>query len=137
MAQTGPSAGLLMFKKETGGLQVFLAHPGGPFFRNKHAGWWMLPKGEVNPGEDLRQAAIREFEEETGIRVPTNAKFLDLGSVKQKGGKIVYAWGFEDRLNEEFVSSIEFELEWPPKSGKLQKFPEVDQAKFFPLELAK
>jgi predicted NUDIX family NTP pyrophosphohydrolase len=124
------SAGLLMFRRKTGALEVLLAHPGGPFFARKDEGVWTIPKGEAAPGEDLLTRARKEFEEELGIQ-PTG-HFFSLGSIKQKGGKTVYAWAFEGDLPDSFAcKSNTFEMEWPPHSGKLTKFPEIDRAKFF------
>jgi predicted NUDIX family NTP pyrophosphohydrolase len=132
------SAGLLMYRIRDGGLEVFLAHPGGPFFTHKDEGHWTIPKGEVQPGEDLLGTAIREFEEETGIRTDVGSRFLPLGAIRQKGGKIVHAWAIEKDWDEsQPISSNQFEAEWPPGSGKLQCFPEVDRAGFFTLAEAK
>lgn len=119
------------------GLRVLLVYPGGPFYTKKNNAWWMLPKGQANPEENLQHAAIREFEEETGIHVPAKANLIELGSIKQKGGKIVHAWALESLAQEAFVSSLEFEMEWPPHSGKMQKFPEVEKAEFFEIDVAK
>jgi predicted NUDIX family NTP pyrophosphohydrolase len=125
-----------MFRKRNDALEVLLAHPGGPFFRKKDDGFWTIPKGETEPGEDLLSRARTEFEEEVGIRA--NGDWIDLGWVKQKGGKTVYAWAFEGNLPDGFqVCSNNFEMEWPPGSRKMQSFPEVDQACFFPLEEAR
>ena len=130
------SAGLLMFRRRNDTLEVLLAHPGGPFFRNKDDGVWTVPKGEAEPGEDLLSRARKEFEEEVGI--PANGDWIDLGWVKQKGGKTVYAWAFEGNLPDGFqVCSNNFEMEWPPRSRKMQSFPEVDRACFFSLEEAR
>ena len=125
-----------MFRRRNDTLEVLLAHPGGPFFRDKDADVWTVPKGEVEEGEDLLSRARREFEEEVGI--PANGDWIDLGWVKQKGGKTVYAWAFEGNLPDEFrVCSNNFEMEWPPRSGKMESFPEVDKACFFSLEEAR
>jgi predicted NUDIX family NTP pyrophosphohydrolase len=130
------SAGLLMYRFKDEALQIFLAHPGGPLFRNKDGGHWTIPKGEPPQGEPLLDAAIREFEEETGIK--PHGSYLELGSIRQKGGKTVHAWAFEgDRDESQPIHSNTFEMEWPPRSGKKQEFPEVDQARFFPLPEAK
>lgn len=111
-------------------------HPGGPFFQNKNKGVWNIPKGLPEKGEDLQKAAIREFEEETGIKA--KGELLSLGTAKQKNGKIVHAWAMEGDLPEGFTfQSNLFELEWPPHSGKKQQFPEMDKATFFPTEAAK
>jgi predicted NUDIX family NTP pyrophosphohydrolase len=127
-----------MFRRRRGDqLEVLLAHPGGPLFRRKDDGVWTIPKGEIDPGEDLLCRARIEFEEEVGIPVEA-VDWIDLGWVKQKGGKIVYAWAFEGDLPGDFqCRSNMFEMEWPPRSEKMQSFPEVDQACFFSLEDAR
>jgi predicted NUDIX family NTP pyrophosphohydrolase len=130
------SAGLLMFRRRAGGLEVLLAHPGGPFFAKKDAGAWTVPKGEVDPGEDPRACALREFAEETGVR-PATLSYIALGSVKQRGGKVVQAWAFEGDCEPEALHSNSFELEWPPRSGRRQTFPEVDRAGWFGLDEAR
>jgi len=135
------SAGLLMFRRPAGAdsLVVLLAHPGGPFFRNKDAGAWSIPKGELEASEDALACARREFREETGIE-PGEAVLFALGEVRQKGGKRVLAWAFEAPPGEldltVLPASNTFELEWPPKSGKRQTFPEIDKLAFFTLEEA-
>jgi predicted NUDIX family NTP pyrophosphohydrolase len=126
-----------MFRTREGKLEVFLVHPGGPFFRNKDEGAWTIPKGEVGEGEELLRRAQIEFEEELGVAA-TADDWIELGSIKQKGGKTVHAWAFAGDFKNDFeVSSNTFELEWPPRSGHLQQFPEIDRAEFFPLEKAK
>jgi predicted NUDIX family NTP pyrophosphohydrolase len=121
-----------MFRRRNNELEVLLAHPGGPFFTRKDDGAWTIPKGEAAPGEDLLTRAQIEFEEEVGFRPESFQGWIELGSIKQKGGKIVHAWAFEGDLPESFeVKSNLFEMEWPPGSGRRQSFPEVDQAKFF------
>jgi predicted NUDIX family NTP pyrophosphohydrolase len=130
------SAGLLMFRFHADRLQVFLAHPGGPFFARKDNGVWTVPKGEPDPDEDLFEAAKREFEEETGI-TPTGP-FLPLTPVRQKGGKLVHAWAFERNDAEvRAITSNTFTMEWPPKSGRQAEFPEIDRAEFFDVPAAK
>jgi predicted NUDIX family NTP pyrophosphohydrolase len=129
------SAGLLMYRIKDGIPQVLLAHPGGPFFRNKDDGAWSIPKGEIEPGEDLLLTAQREFKEETGIK-PTGP-FLPLKPIKQKGGKIVHAWAFEGDCDPNAIKSNTFAMEWPPKSGRQMEFPEIDRAEFFDLGMAK
>jgi len=137
MKRSRTSAGLLMFRKKGDALEVLLAHPGGPYFRNKDGGCWTIPKGEIGEGEDPVSRARMEFEEELGIAAPAG-KLIDLGSVKQKGGKTVYAWAFEGDLPDSFqCRSNMFEMEWPPRSGKMQNFLEVDEACFFSLEDAR
>ena len=124
------SAGLLMFRRKSGALEVLLVHPGGPFFQRKDEGAWSIPKGEAAPGEDLLARAQTEFEEELGIRA--QGDYIPLGSIKQKGGKTVHAWAFEGDLPEAFqLKCNTFELEWPPHSGKMCAFPEIDRAEFF------
>ena len=136
MKRSRTSAGLLMFRRKQNELEVLLVHPGGPYFRKKDDGAWTIPKGEVAENEDLRTRAKIEFEEELGFAPAED--WIDLGSVKQKGGKTVHAWAFAGDLPPEFkLASNTFEMEWPPKSGKTQPFPEVDQAQFFPLEVAR
>jgi predicted NUDIX family NTP pyrophosphohydrolase len=130
------SAGLLMYRKRDGSLQVFLAHPGGPLYRNKDHGYWTIPKGEPPENEPLLETAIREFEEETGLK--PSGSFIELGSIRQKGGKIVCGWAFEgDHDPLKPIRSNTFEMEWPPRSGRVQRFPEVDRAQFFSLPEAK
>jgi predicted NUDIX family NTP pyrophosphohydrolase len=126
------SAGILPYRRGPAGLEVFLVHPGGPFWAKKDLGAWSLAKGECEPGEDPLAAALREFEEETGFRLePT--KLVPLGELKQRGGKAVVAWAVETDLDPALVQSNLFEMEWPPRSGKRQSFPEVDRAAWFPL----
>jgi predicted NUDIX family NTP pyrophosphohydrolase len=129
------SAGLLMYRERGGQLEVLLVHPGGPFWAKKDLGAWSLPKGEVGPGEDALATAQREFEEETGIQ-PRGA-FIGLGSVTQKSGKTVQAWAFQGDSDPAAARSNTFMLEWPPRSGKIQEFPEIDRAGFFAIEQAK
>jgi len=130
------SAGLLMYRMRDGQLEVFLAHPGGPFFKNKDEGPWSIPKGEIESGEELLAAAIREFKEETGLDPRGN--FIELGAIKQKRGKIVHAWAFPGEWDEaRLLQSNLFELEWPPRSGKIQRFPEIDRAGFFSIRHAR
>src|SRR3984893_6126159 len=131
------SAGLLMFRRNaSGGLEVLLAHPGGPFFTKKDDGAWTIPKGEALPGEDLQTRARKEFEEELGIR--PSGDWIPLGSIKQKGGKTVHAWAFKGDLPDSFqLKSNTFEAEWPPRSGKRVKFPEIDRAEFLTEEIAR
>lgn len=138
MKASSASAGLLMFRRNNGPLEVLLVHPGGPYFRNKDQGAWTIPKGEVAEGENLLARARTEFEEELGMAAPAAANWIELGSVKQKGGKTVHAWAFEGDCPADFVAvSNTFELEWPPRSGRMQEFPEIDRAEFFLIEEAK
>ena len=131
------SAGLLMFRRTRGYLEVFLAHPGGPFFRDNDKGYWTIPKGEVEPGEELFDTACREFHEEVGMRAEA-PKFHPIGSIRQKGGKIVHGWAFEGEWEMgRTLKSVTFELEWPPRSRKMRAFPEIDRAEFFDLREAR
>jgi predicted NUDIX family NTP pyrophosphohydrolase len=126
MAKT--SAGLLMYRVERGVLEVLLVHPGGPFWAKTDLGAWFVPKGEIEPGESELAAAEREFEEETGIR-PVGP-YIPLGSVKHRSGKTVLAWAFRGTCDPAAVVSNTFTMEWPPRSGQQQEFPEVDGAAF-------
>jgi predicted NUDIX family NTP pyrophosphohydrolase len=136
MLRSKTSAGLLMFRRRNGELEVLLVHPGGPYFQMKDDGVWTIPKGEITEGEDLLERARIEFEEELGVAVSGN--WMALGSVKQKGGKTVHAWAVAGDLPDDFkLVSNTFEIEWPPRSGKAQRFPEVDRASFFPIEEAR
>ena len=130
MAKT--SAGVLLYRRAGKSLEVFLVHPGGPFWAKKDDGAWSIPKGEFAEGEDPLEAAKREFEEETGF--PLKGKLEALEPIKQAGGKIVYAWAIEGEIEQSAIRSNMFSLEWPPHSGKKQEFPEVDRASWFDLE---
>ena len=129
------SAGILVYRQDDDGLRVLLAHPGGPFWRNKDAGAWSIPKGEIAEGEDHLAAAIREFQEETGIGL--SGDFLPLGEIKQKGGKVVHAWALEADVDARAIKSNMFEIEWPPRSGRKQRVPEIDRADWFDLAKAR
>lgn len=132
------SAGLVMYRICNGALEVFLAHPGGPFFARKDAGHWTIPKGEIESDEDYLATAMREFKEEVGIEIDPKSKFIDLGSIRQKGGKTVHAWGVAGDCDDSApCKSNCFTVEWPLGSGKFQEFPEVDRAQFFPIDQAK
>lgn len=137
------SAGLLMFDDSGDGLRVFLGHPGGPFFKNKDAGHWSIPKGEPDPGEeDLLEVARREFAEEIGLEPPAKLDpsviYWPLDTITQKGGKVVHAWAFRGTwpAGREVVSN-EIPIEWPPRSGKIIHIPEVDRAEMFTVAEAK
>ncbi len=121
------SAGLLMIDRQR---RVLLVHPGGPFFKRRDAGVWSIPKGLGEPGEELEATARREFKEELGFD-PGDVPLFSLGAIKQGSGKIVHAWAFIGEWNPSRIISSHFEIEWPPGSGKLQSFPEVDRAEFF------
>jgi predicted NUDIX family NTP pyrophosphohydrolase len=123
------SAGLLLFRRPKGGLEVFLAHPGGPFWKTRDLGAWTVPKGLVERGEDPLRAAIREFEEETSVR--PEGPFLQLGSVRQKAGKLVHAWAWEGEADPRQVRSNMMRAEWPRGSGRWLTFPEVDRCEWF------
>jgi len=123
------SAGLLMYRVCDGILQVLLVHPGGPFWQNKENGAWSIPKGGIQTGEEPLSAARREFTEETGFA--SEGPFIALAPIKQKSGKIVHAWAFQGDCDPARVRSINFEMEWPPYSGQMREFPEVDRAAFF------
>ena len=122
------SAGLLMYRRR-GALEVFLAHPGGPFWRNRDAGAWTIPKGAVEAGESLLGAACREFEEETGIAPAP--PYLPLGSIRQKAGKVIHGWAFEGDADPAAVVSVTMTTEWPRGSGRMLSFPEVDRCAWF------
>ncbi|MEM0970108.1 MAG: NUDIX domain-containing protein [Verrucomicrobiota bacterium] len=131
------SAGLLLYSQSSGTLQVLLAHPGGPYFARKDLGAWTLPKGLVEPGENLLSTAQREFTEETGYDLNEVSTYLPLGSITQKGGKEVHAWAFEGSWEAgRLPESNTFTMEWPPKSGTHHEFPEIDRAELFSLEEA-
>jgi predicted NUDIX family NTP pyrophosphohydrolase len=132
---SGPSAGLLLFRRTPAGLEIFLAHPGGPFWRGRDAGAWTIPKGLTEPGEDPLAAACREFEEETGLR-PTGP-FIPLGSVRQKAGKVVHAWAWEGDADPTVITSNTVKTEWPRGSGRWLTFAEVDRCAWFPPDLAR
>jgi predicted NUDIX family NTP pyrophosphohydrolase len=125
------SAGILLFRQRDGETEVLLTKPGGPFWRNKEAGAWMIPKGMVEPGEAPAEAALREFEEEVGTRLA--AVPFHLAKVRQAGGKLVEAFAVEGDLDTASIRSNGFAVEWPPRSGKLQRFPEVAEARWMSL----
>lgn len=128
------SAGILLYRFENERLEVFLVHPGGPFWAKKDINAWSIPKGEFDDEEAI-EAARREFYEETGVVIDT--ELIPLTPVKQKGGKIVYAWAAEGDVEANNITSNQFELEWPPKSGKKQMFPEIDKAEWFSIQTAR
>jgi predicted NUDIX family NTP pyrophosphohydrolase len=129
------SAGLLMYRRRDGVLQVFLVHPGGPFWEKKDLGAWSIPKGEYIPEEDCLAAARREFHEETGLKA--HGSFVPLTPLQQSSGKIIQAWAFEGDCDPKSIKSNTFSIEWPPRSGKAQDFPEIDRGEWFDLEEAK
>ncbi len=129
------SAGILAFRTKTGRLEVLLVHPGGPFWRKKDLGAWSIPKGEFDAGENAEQAARREFCEELGLEL--TAPLLPLGEIRQRGGKAVEAFAAECDIDVAAIKSNTFEIEWPPRSGRRQSFPEVDRAEWFDLRTAR
>ena len=130
------SAGLLLFRRSEAGVEVLLGHMGGPFWAKKDAAAWSLPKGELDPDETPELAARREFEEELGLPAPSG-DYLELGEVKQSGGKVVTAWAVAADLDPAAVVPGTFEMEWPPRSGRLQEFPEIDRVSWFALDTAR
>jgi predicted NUDIX family NTP pyrophosphohydrolase len=130
------SAGILLYRIRDGEPEVLIVHPGGPFWARKDAGAWSIPKGEHDDDEDTQACALRDFEEETGTAL-TPAALADLGTVRLKSGKLVAAWAVEGDLDADTITSNTFELEWPPRSGRTQEFPEVDRAGWFGLDRAR
>ena len=129
------SAGVLLYHRSSDGLAVLLVHPGGPYWRRKHKGAWQIPKGLVEPGEQIEAAARREVEEELGVRLI--GELQPLGEIRQAGGKRVSAFALEQAVDVEAIVSNRFELEWPPRSGRTQSFPEIDAARWMTVEEAK
>jgi predicted NUDIX family NTP pyrophosphohydrolase len=130
------SGGILLHRVARGAPEVLLVHPGGPFWARRDAGAWSIPKGEYEDGEDPRACALREFEEELGAALPPG-ELVELGSVTQKGGKVVSAWAAEGDLDVDSVHSNTFTMEWPPRSGRTAEFPEIDRAEWFGVEEAR
>jgi predicted NUDIX family NTP pyrophosphohydrolase len=130
------SAGILLYRLTGDAPEVLLVHPGGPLWARRDAGAWSIPKGEYGDGEDPRDCALREFEEETGTTLEP-AGLIELGTVKQKGGKLVTAWAVEGDLDADAIRSNRFTIEWPPRSGREAEFPEIDRAAWFDLETAR
>ena len=129
------SAGLLLYRDTSGIIEVFLVHPGGPFWANKDSGSWSIPKGEFREGEEPLDAAKREFEEETGFTA--DGDFTELKPLKQRSGKIIYAWAVKGDCDASGIRSNTFSMEWPPRSGQHQEFPEVDRGGWFDVDAAK
>ena len=129
------SAGLLMFRRSQGAVDVLLVHPGGPFWEKKDLASWSLPKGEYPEGEEAFAAAKREFEEETGIR--PEGQFIPLGQIRQPSGKLVTAWAFEGDCDPATIKSNLFSMEWPGGSGRVQEFPEIDRGEWFTFAVAR
>jgi predicted NUDIX family NTP pyrophosphohydrolase len=130
------SAGFLLYRRAAGGLEVLLVHPGGPFWAKKDAGAWSIPKGEYEPGDDPLEAGRREFQEELGS-APPDGRVLELGEIRQKSGKLVCAWALEGDLDATACRSNTFTIEYPPRSGRMREFPEVDRAEWFGLDAAR
>ena len=135
MAKT--SAGILLHRERGGAREVLLVHPGGPFWARKDAGAWSIPKGEYEEGDDPRACALREFEEELGSPLPAGTELTELGSVRQSGGKVITAYAAPGDLDADAITSNTFTIEWPPRSGRSQEFPEVDRAGWFSLDEAR
>ncbi len=131
------SAGLLMYRNRASGLEVLIVHPGGPFWAKKDLGAWSIPKGEYGEEEDPRQAALREFEEETGVAPDPGGEMLFLGQLRQSSAKWVSVWALEGDLDDGTIHSNTFSMEWPPKSGQTQEFREVDRAEWVGIETAR
>ena len=130
------SAGLLLHRVREGKPEVLLVHPGGPFWKKRDEGAWSIPKGEIEPDQAAVDVARREFREELGVDAP-DGELTPLGSVRQAGGKVVHAWAARGDLDADAIQSMKFEIEWPPRSGRTQAFPEVDMAGWFDLEQAR
>ena len=128
------SAGLLLYRESPAGLEVFLVHPGGPVWARRDEGSWSIPKGEFEESEDPLHAAMREFEEETGVM--PSGDMLPLGQARQPSGKVVYAWAMRGDFDPDRLESNTFRMEWPPRSGNQREFPEVDRAEWFPIAVA-
>ncbi len=133
---TAESAGLLVYRRREGKIEVLLVHPGGPFWKRRDDGAWSIPKGEIDPGAARLDVARREFQEELG-QPPPDGEVIPLGTVRQAGGKVVHAWAVWGDLDVGRITSVSFVIEWPPQSGKLQEFPEVDRAAWFGLDEAR
>jgi predicted NUDIX family NTP pyrophosphohydrolase len=129
------SAGLLLFRRAAGAIEVLLVHPGGPFWARKDQGAWSIPKGELAEGEDPFRAALREFNEEMGGTV--DGVFIALQPRRQAGGKVVHAWAVQAEFDPSRLGDATFSMEWPPRSGRQQAFPEIDRAAWFPLDVAR
>ena len=131
------SAGIVLWRRRAGRVEVLLGHPGSPYWAHKDEGDWTVLKGEVELGEELQAVARREFAEETGHPIDDDATLIDLGEIRQKSGKVVYAWAAEGELDPAEAVSNTFEMEWPPRSGTIQTFPEIDRVEWFRLKKAR
>jgi predicted NUDIX family NTP pyrophosphohydrolase len=131
------SAGILLWRRRGGRIEVLLGHPGGPYFARKDDGDWTVLKGEVEPGEELEAVARREFAEETGHPIDDDARMIELGDIRQKSGKVVFAWAIQGDLDHAAAVSNTFEMQWPPRSGRIQEFPEIDRVGWFGLKKAR
>jgi predicted NUDIX family NTP pyrophosphohydrolase len=137
ISRSRTSAGILLFRRTADGVEVLLGHPGGPYFQDKDIGAWSIPKGQAEDGEELLAVAKREFGEETGHVVGSRARLISLGSVRQRGGKTVYAWALEGDMDPQEAWSNTFQMEWPPRSGIFIDVPELDQVAWFTPEQAR
>ena len=137
VSRSRTSAGILLYRRTSEGIQVLLGHPGGPYFEGKDVGAWSIPKGQAGSGEELLAVAKREFGEETGHVVGSNSRLMELGSVRQRGGKTVYAWALEGDMDPNDAWSNTFQMEWPPRSGIFIDVPELDQVAWFTPEQAR
>jgi len=137
VSRSRTSAGILLYRRTSEGIQVLLGHPGGPYFEGKDVGAWSIPKGQAESGEELLAVAKREFGEETGHVVGSNSRLMELGSVRQRGGKTVYAWALEGDMDPNDAWSNTFQMEWPPRSGIFIDVPELDQVAWFTPEQAR
>jgi predicted NUDIX family NTP pyrophosphohydrolase len=131
------SAGILLHREGDGGREVLLVHPGGPFWAKKDAGAWSIPKGEYDDGDDPRACALREFEEELGTALPAGTQLAELGTVRQASGKVITAYAAAGDLDAQAIQSNTFSVEWPPRSGRMREFPEIDRAGWFTLAQAR
>jgi predicted NUDIX family NTP pyrophosphohydrolase len=135
---TQRSAGILLFRRAEGGPEFLLVHPGGPYWQKRDLGAWSIPKGEIEAGEEPRAAALRELAEELGpVPALGEGELVELGSIRQRAGKVVEAWAAEADFDPDQLASITFSMEWPPRSGKEQEFPEIDRAEWFGVERAR
>ena len=131
------SAGIVLWRRRGGRVEVLLGHPGSPYWAHKDEGDWTVLKGEVELGEELQAVALREFAEETGHPIDDDATLIELGEIRQKSGKVVHAWAAEGTLDPAEAVSNTFEMEWPPRSGRIQTFPEIDRVEWFRLKKAR